>query len=622
MRFNDFFRSVAAVARSAAALAADIVHKRRMGRLGLIPVTEYPPVTIVDLASRGSFSEPAPPPLPRSRLFQTNATRIAADFTERLRWFEKTQPEKIENVVALTVRPPLSLEDESGNPLLTEEGLVPVDYYGRAHRVMSDVVQRGSAELERRGLFTPHILVRHPRILQSGAVIDLHFHITGSIDPDPKKVRDRVEYLDRTFGKGRWWMSDIRELSAFLPTAAYPVWRLAKFDFSVFSDENLKIFSNVSKGLRFVEALSHFRFSQEKKNEPGSDELQPNNFEGGAADLSEDLSDLETGLVEKSETLSVVDPSHDPAAPQPLADESLQGKTDDFRESGRLDHASEMSDDERENQMVFLGVRRVWCGQTSRWAAFFENYSGSFADAERQFDLRYFIAKADRHAAMATRFLLDTRPIPEVDPWDEVDPWEEQTAEIVNAGKADDPATKPKGASTGAKPDAGNEAGASTKPKAAGHAKDASTGAKPDAGNEAGASTKPKAAGHAKDASTGAKPDAGNEAGASTKPKAAGHAKDASTTVKPDADNSDGASRPNPATLAPEKSAELTGAASSKRMSSHEGPEDFTLELTVRSEGGPAAVTAKLTLPGNLLRSIKFSGNGSAHTLKESDVHR
>ena len=153
------------MARSSAALATDIVQRRRMARLGLIPAREDPPVTIVDAASRGSFSEPAPPPLPRWRLLQTNAVKIAADFTERLRRFAKTQPE---NLVALTLRPPLSLEDKDGT-LLTKGGLVPVDHYCRAHSQMSDVVQRALAELERRGGFTPHILIRHPRVLKGGA---------------------------------------------------------------------------------------------------------------------------------------------------------------------------------------------------------------------------------------------------------------------------------------------------------------------------------------------------------------------------------------------------------------------------------------------------------------------
>jgi hypothetical protein len=163
-RIGQYIRSFAAEARSSAAIDADIRQTRRLERLQCIPVSKKPPVRIVDLASRGSLSEPALPPFPSWRLLQTNATKIAADFTERLRRFAHTNPE---NLVAMTLRPPMSLKDDDG-ALLTEDGLVPVDKYDRAHRCMNNIVQRMLADLERRGGFVAYALARHPRVTAQG----------------------------------------------------------------------------------------------------------------------------------------------------------------------------------------------------------------------------------------------------------------------------------------------------------------------------------------------------------------------------------------------------------------------------------------------------------------------
>ena len=169
-----YVRSFAAEARSTTAIAADIKETLRLECLGCIPVRKRPSVTNVDLASRGSLLAPPPPPLPSWRMLRTNGIKSAVYFTERLRRVARTKPE---DLVAITLRPPLSLRDDDG-PLLTEGGLVPVDKYGRAHQAFKKIVQRVLADLERRGGFIAYIVVIHPRILEGGAFIDLHAHIT------------------------------------------------------------------------------------------------------------------------------------------------------------------------------------------------------------------------------------------------------------------------------------------------------------------------------------------------------------------------------------------------------------------------------------------------------------
>jgi hypothetical protein len=139
-----------------------------------------------------------------------------------------------------------------------------------AEDIVSDCVrQQFETALRHRVL----IVVRHPQPLGDGDKMDPHTHVTVSIDPD--KVPGMKKYLEKILGKGRFWISDHRDGRAFMGTAAYPVWKLAKFSLNDLSDDNLAEFFSQSARLRFVEAVGELRASKKGVVEESVDSHAP-----------------------------------------------------------------------------------------------------------------------------------------------------------------------------------------------------------------------------------------------------------------------------------------------------------------------------------------------------------
>jgi hypothetical protein len=568
------FRDPAAEAASNARLASDLEVTQRLRTEGCVPAKRGPLAVLVDLASRGGIVVPDfGDLLPRWRLLQGQGSAIANRVAKYLNPYAESRDPK--NVVSITIRPPVDIADENGVLMLNADHLAPVQFYRPVHQKTSDWVQRAGEYLAKLEILDTLLIVRHPRLLGDGSVLDFHIHWTGVLIPKNGNVLDQrhllEEYLIEKFGRSRVWISDEPDRD-FITTANYPVRRLAKLDFSKISSKNLAEFHRQSSGLRFVDTAGDLRTFQNELNR-----------RGGTPKM----------------------------ASRKAPNSPVAANTDGPK---------------------LRGIMAVYLGGVVRVMARVLYYR-TFADLERHYDLGADILRAQQYADDATALLLNATTNPESG-------FQTITKYIGNAdaaksnskaaGKTGD-AGQPDAKSNPA--DAGQQAGAASmqaesNSKAAGKTGAASKQAKSnskaagktgdagqpdaksnpaDAGQQAGAAgkqaksnSKAADAGHADGAP--AKPtaaDVGHADGASTRPKAADTGR-ASTRPKTDAGGADRASRPRPATMTPEKSDSLNGAANSKRMSLHEGPEDLTLELTVQLQG-PTTVTAKLSVPGSLV---------------------
>ena len=157
---------------------------------------------LVDLATKGSLTEPHGLQLRHSKLFNTQAAVSAYGMHRDIEAFERLH--RPNNVVHIVLRPTLDLaqaEKKGGQKLLDKDGRCPIGNLRAGQRAFNNSVQRAIAELERRELFTPLLVARHLLPFQGGANFDVHAHIVGQVKPDDGW--DVQDYLSANFGSDR-----------------------------------------------------------------------------------------------------------------------------------------------------------------------------------------------------------------------------------------------------------------------------------------------------------------------------------------------------------------------------------------------------------------------------------
>ncbi|WPO42531.1 hypothetical protein [Tardiphaga sp. 42S5] len=256
---REYLRTPMDAASTAGRFGRDFKLAARLQAQDLNPYRARVPVFLVDLATKGSLTEPRGLHLRHSKLFNTQAAVSAYEMHRDIEAFEREY--KPSNMVHIVLRPAINLQAGIGEQMLLDEGgRCPISNLRASQRAFNNCVQRAIAELERRQLLVPLLVARHLRPLQGGESFDIHAHVV--VQMEPGNGWDAHDYLSKIFGSGRVWTSSVMEpgeTCSFSRTSNYPVWRLANQDWSEVSNENLKEFFEQSSGLRSVDALGPFR---------------------------------------------------------------------------------------------------------------------------------------------------------------------------------------------------------------------------------------------------------------------------------------------------------------------------------------------------------------------------
>lgn len=395
---REYLRTPIDAASTAGRFGRDFKLAARLHAKGLNPYRGRVPVFLVDLATKGNLIEPHGLHLRHSKLFNTQAAISAYAMHRDIEAFEAAY--KPNNVVHIVLRPALNLQagTEGGQLLLDEDGRCPIANLRMSQRAFNNCVQRAIAELERKQLLTPLLVARHARPCQGGESFDIHAHVVVQMEPD--KNWDVDDYLSKVFGSSRVWISSIMEpgeTRSFSRTSNYPVWRLANQDWSEVNDENLMEFFEQSSGLRSVDALGPFRdFRME--NDLGLEAVAY-----GDGDHNANIEEFD------GETPDVVDARDAYASPdQPLYSEVLPhndiDRGFDSRDAATADISSFLASDPKRTPILF-GCHFAWIGLTRRFVAQVGNYT-TFEDLQKYYDLDAAIAFAQLHVEETHHYLF------------------------------------------------------------------------------------------------------------------------------------------------------------------------------------------------------------------------
>lgn len=387
---REYLRTPIDAASTAGRFGRDFKLAARLHAQGLNPYKGRVPVFLVDLATKGSLTEPHGLLLRHNKLFNTQAAVSAYEMHRDIEAFETAY--KPNNVVHIVLRPALDLQvgTESGQSLLDEDGRCSIGNLRKGQKAFNNSVQRAIAELERRQLLIPLLVARHLRPLQGGESFDIHAHVVVQMEPD--NGWDVHDYLSKIFGSDRVWTSSVMEpgeTRSFSRTSNYPVWRQANQDWSEVNDENLKEFFEQSSGLRSVDALGPFRDFRT------SNDSSPETATCDDGDHSIDAEEVD------GETPVTVD-AHDAFASSDQTFES-EGPSDDRkidrgcdrRDAATAGISSFLASDPARKPILF-GCHFAWIGLTRRFVAQVGNYT-TFEDLQRHYDLDSAIAFARRH---------------------------------------------------------------------------------------------------------------------------------------------------------------------------------------------------------------------------------
>lgn len=398
---REYLRTPVDAASTAGRFGRDFKLAARLHAQGLEPYKGRVPVFLVDLATKGSLTEPHGLQLRHSKLFNTQAAVSAYGMHRDIEAFERLH--RPNNVVHIVLRPTLDLaqaEKKGGQKLLDKDGRCPIGNLRAGQRAFNNSVQRAIAELERRELFTPLLVARHLLPFQGGANFDVHAHIVGQVKPDDGW--DVQDYLSANFGSDRIWISSLMnpgETRSFSRTSNYPVWGQADQDWNEVNDENLKEFFEQSSGLRSVDALGPFRdfragmdsSSNAATTDDGDHSPDAEMFDGGQSPDAVDARDSSASSSRLFET-----------GAHPGDDEV--DREDDNRGAAAADISSLLANDPARTPILY-GCHFAWIGLTRRYVAQVGNYT-TFDELQQHYDLDAAIAFAQHHVEDTHAYLF------------------------------------------------------------------------------------------------------------------------------------------------------------------------------------------------------------------------
>lgn len=200
----------------------------RCTRLGINPYRADDPITAVDILTEGEKTRDIGRPLLHRRFFHTvAATENQGVFRLAYAFFGSFSPRKI---VEIVVRP------KGGKPMTKS--------YREQHKDHVHKVGAAIKELKRLGIGEALFVVRHPRPVANGHVIDLHSHIL--MDVKPEAVDDLIVFLATRFSTDERAVADAPDAMDRIHYLLQPWhWRVEEDIERTFDPSSLEAASNV-----------------------------------------------------------------------------------------------------------------------------------------------------------------------------------------------------------------------------------------------------------------------------------------------------------------------------------------------------------------------------------------